>query len=49
VVRSLNQLKLAVVDEEWLLDTLGGWQLRPLLPYMTEGISHAHLARASYQ
>ena len=48
VLRSLNQLKLAVVEKEWLLDSLGGWQIRPLLPYMQEGVSHAHLTRAGY-
>ncbi len=48
MVEGLEKLGMAVVEKEWLLDSLGGWQLRPLLPYMLEGITPAHLTRAGY-
>jgi len=48
VLRSLEKLRMAVVDKEWLLDSLGGWEVRPFPFYMVEGVQPAHLLRAGY-
>jgi hypothetical protein len=48
VSERLEKLRLVVVEKEWLLDCLGGWELRPLLPYMVEGIQPDQLLRAGY-
>jgi hypothetical protein len=48
VLRSLEKLGMAVVEKEWLLDSLGGWEVRPFPAYMVEGIRPAHLLQAGF-
>ncbi len=48
VLRSLENLGMAVVEKEWLLDSLGGWEVRPFPAYMVEGIRPAHLLQAGF-
>ena len=38
VTRQLRNYRLATVEKDWLLDSLGDWAPRPLLPYMIEQV-----------
>lgn len=48
VGRLLRSYKLAMVDKDWLLDTIGGHCVRPILPYTLESIRKEDLIRAGY-
>ena len=39
VNRRLRMYKMATVEKDWLLDSLGDWAARPLLPYMMDQVS----------
>ena len=34
---------MAVLVQDWLLDSIGGWKIRPLLLYMKDGIDEDDL------
>jgi len=48
VSRRLRSYQLATVEKDWLLDSLGGWSARPLLPYMLPGVTRQDLMTAKY-
>ena len=46
--RRLRRERLAVVDKDWLLDTISSHSLRPLKDHTAEGITEKELSRAGY-
>ena len=45
---ALRAYKLATVDKDWLLDTLGGHCIRPILQYTLDTVQREELVRAGY-
>ena len=39
---------MAVLVQDWLLDSIGGRKIRPLLSYMIDGIDEDDLKMAGY-
>jgi len=48
VVNNLRDYHLPTVEKDWLLESLGEWSLRPLLPYMIGQVSENDLNNAGY-
>ena len=48
VAKLLRSYKLAMVDKDWLLDTLGGHCVRPILHYTLDTVQREELIRAGY-
>ena len=47
-IKRLRRERLAVVEKEWLLDTISGHSLRPLINYVADAISEKQLLGAGY-
>ena len=39
---------MAVVGQDWLLDSIGGWEIQPLLQYMIDGMDEDDLKMAGF-
>eukprot|EP00092_Neocalanus_flemingeri_P085521 GFUD01107622.1.p1 GENE.GFUD01107622.1~~GFUD01107622.1.p1 ORF type:complete len:191 (-),score=76.72 GFUD01107622.1:69-641(-) len=48
VGKLLRSYRLATVDKDWLLDTLGGHCVRPILHYTLDTVQRKELIRAGY-
>jgi len=46
--RLMKTKKLAVVDKEWLLETIGGWEIRPLIIHAPTDIEPVELSLCGY-
>ena len=46
--KRLRRERLAVLDKDWLLDTISSHSLRPMMDYMADGITEKELAVAGY-
>ena len=47
-LKRLKKERIAVVEKEWLLDTIASHSVLPLLSYMTPGITEEMLVKAGY-
>ena len=47
-LKRLKKERIAVVEKEWLLDTIASHTVQPLLTYMTQGIEEEMLVKAGY-
>jgi len=49
VTKMLRSYRVAVVDKDWLLDSVSSHSVRSLLPYTIESVQQSDLARAGYK
>ena len=47
-LKRLRKERLAVVEKEWLLDTIAGYSIRPLINYISQTITEDLLVKAGY-
>jgi len=48
VLKLLRKQRLAVLDKQWMMESIGGWEVRPMFPHVSDGLKEEDILQAGY-